>query len=103
MGTFVPFSANNILDLAKLVSPVLSDWLRNHISALEELGDYVVDSNVCELPNIVICDYYHTFDFVELIKQINIVRYKRTPDAEISPPISDADDDGKSKASWVVM
>lgn len=83
VGTFVPYSSNNILDLAKLVSPVLSGWLRKYISfltgedSLEELG-----SEPLTLPNIIICDYYDTFDFIELIKQINIARYKRSKHQE---------------------
>jgi hypothetical protein len=84
-GTFVPYNSSNIADLSKLVSPHLCEWLQSHLTPQN-------DGETCTLPNIVICDYYHTFDFVEIIKEINEVRFGKK-DKEIK------DSDG----SWALM
>lgn len=72
---FAPYTASNIMDLAKCVSPILSDWLNKYIMMIDDTP-VAASSPPYEFPNIIICDYYDTFEFIELVKQINIARYK---------------------------
>jgi len=69
VGTFVPSYSNTIADLAKIVSPVLNDWLDICLSAGQ------VDRSC--LPNIIICDYYNSFDFIQQIVHMNTTCFAR--------------------------